>query len=185
MLPAPQPLSDNPNKIFEALFELSYQVPLDYENGSLLLSNPSREIIRQGILQLQANMEAEAAAGTIALSDLSTVFPLRHFFVPGVYSREMTLPAGHWIIGKIHKHAHMNVISTGRVVVITEEGVRVFQAPYVFRSEPFTKRVVLVIDTTVWTTHHITNETDLSLIEAELILPNFTSLPCADTKELS
>ena len=39
--------------------------------------------------------------------------PVQHHFAPGAYGREMTLPAGLVVVGKIHKHAHINVISKG------------------------------------------------------------------------
>ena len=45
--------------------------------------------------------------------------PVQHHFAPGAYGREMTLPAGLVVVGKIHKHAHINVISKGRLQVFT------------------------------------------------------------------
>ena len=100
--------------------------------------------------------------------------PVKHHFAPGSYGREMTLPAGLVVVGKIHKHAHINVISKGRVQVFTEqEGVLELAAPCTFVSSPSTKRVVYVLEETVWTTVHVTDKTDLAEIEREVIATDF------------
>ena len=100
--------------------------------------------------------------------------PVKHHFAPGSYGREMTLPAGMVVVGKIHKHAHINVISKGRVQVFTEqEGVLELAAPCTFVSSPGIKRVVHVREETVWTTVHVTDKTDLAEIEREVIATDF------------
>lgn len=100
--------------------------------------------------------------------------PVTHHFAPGAYGREMRLPAGMTVVGKIHKHAHINVISMGRVRVFTEhEGVLELAAPCTFVSSPGTQRAVHVIEDTVWTTVHVTDKTDLVEIEREVIATDF------------
>ena len=103
--------------------------------------------------------------------------PVQHHFAPGAYGREMTLPAGLVVVGKIHKHAHINVISKGRVQVFTEQdGVLELAAPCTFVSSPGTKRVVHVMEETVWTTVHVTDKTDLAEIEREVIATDFSEV---------
>ena len=99
--------------------------------------------------------------------------PVTHHFAPGVYCREIFMPAGAVVVGKIHKHAHMNIISKGRVIVSTEFGKAEFSAPYSFVSEPGTKRAVCVIEDCIWTTIHPTEETDLEKIEDHVIAKTF------------
>lgn len=129
-----------------------------------------QEEIREEIFKLQAAL-CESSDKT----DLS-YFPVRHVFAPGCYAREMTIPEGQVIIGKIHKHEHVNVISMGRVQVLSEFGMEYREAPCTFVSQPGIKRVVYALETTVWTTIHITDETDLAKIEAEIIAPDYNSL---------
>jgi hypothetical protein len=103
--------------------------------------------------------------------------PVKHHFAPGSYGREMSLPAGLVVVGKIHKHAHVNVISKGRVQVFTEHGgLQELCAPCTFVSVPGTKRVVHVIEDTVWTTVHVTDKTDLAEIEREVIATEFSEV---------
>lgn len=123
---------------------------------------------RQAILRLQDAI----IGGGLDVGHQSC--PVQHHFAPGSYGREMRLPSGLTVIGKIHKHAHINVISQGRVLVFTEqEGVLELAAPITFVSSPGTKRVVQVLEDTVWTTVHVTDKTDLAEIEREVIATDF------------
>lgn len=126
---------------------------------------------RENILHLQSEMEKMPGA-----KDSLDAFPVTHHFAPGVYAREMFLPANHTIVGKIHKHAHLNIISQGVVVVSTEEGSKELVAPCTFTSYAGTKRAVFVKEDAIWTTIHVTDETDLEKIEDEIIAKDFNEL---------
>lgn len=126
---------------------------------------------RGEILQLE-----QAMLGLPDQLDMEKETPLRHFFAPGAYAREMTIPAGTLIVGKIHRHAHINIISQGRVRVATEFGEHELVAPHTFVSEPGTKRAVLALEDTIWTTIHVTESTDLAEIEREVIAPSYDAL---------
>jgi hypothetical protein len=102
--------------------------------------------------------------------------PVKHHFAPGQYAREIIMPAGSVGIGKIHRHAHVNVISQGEGEVATEFGRMAYKAPMTFVSEPGVKRVVHCHTDTVWTTFHVTNETDVAKIEEEVIAPSYDVL---------
>lgn len=104
--------------------------------------------------------------------------PLIHHYAPGLYAREIAIPAGAVVVGKIHKHAHINVISHGSALVVTEfERVRV-QAPYTFVSLPGTRRTLIAETDLVWTTIH-TNEDECrdpdQLVE-RLTAPDYAAL---------
>lgn len=122
---------------------------------------------RAEILRLQDAMSAEFT------QPWQQDFPVEHFFAPGLYARQMRIPKGGIIIGKIHRHAHVNTISAGRVWVVTEFGKDELTAPATFVSTPGTKRVVVAQEDTVWTTYHPTDETDLEKIEAQVIAPTY------------
>jgi hypothetical protein len=106
--------------------------------------------------------------------------PLKHHFAPGAYAREILLPKGSLVIGKIHKHAHINVVSKGRVSVMTEFGRMDIEAPCTFVSQVGTKRAVYAHEDTVWTTVHVTSETDLSKLEDEIIAKTYEDIPSLD-----
>lgn len=102
--------------------------------------------------------------------------PVTHHFAPGLYAREIFMPKGALVVGKIHKHSHVNTISKGRVLVSTEFGSKELEAPCTFVSEVGAKRAVLVLEDCIWTTYHPTEETDLEKIEAQVIAENYEAL---------
>ncbi len=147
-------------------------VTLGVGSGVPASTPQSRSQFRSDVLVAQAQLGAA----------VQIECPLNHHFAPGAYAREILLPAGSMVIGKIHKHSHINVISKGRVAVLTEAGRVDMQAPYTFVSEPGTKRVVYAYEDTVWTTIHVSTETDLAKLEDELIAPSYAEYQKLETQ---
>ncbi|MDR8069431.1 hypothetical protein [Burkholderia cenocepacia] len=94
--------------------------------------------------------------------------PVRHHFAPGIYAREMTIPAGVVATGAVHKTEHLTIISKGRLHITTDDGMREFAAPAIFKSMPGTKRAAYAIEEAVLTTIHATDTTDLDELVEEL-----------------
>lgn len=86
--------------------------------------------------------------------------PVRHHFAPGVYCREMTVPAGVVATGAVHKTEHLTVI-VGHCHLTTDDGVREFKGYSMVHSKPGAKRAIYAIEETIVTTIHPTEETDL------------------------
>jgi hypothetical protein len=94
---------------------------------------------------------------------------VKHHFSPGVYARELFIPAGTLLTGKIHRFEHLNIMSQGDMSVLTEDGVKRVQAPFTIVSPAGTKRIAFAHSDTVWTTIHATDETDIERIENLLV----------------
>lgn len=99
--------------------------------------------------------------------------PLSHVFAPGAYARTIFIPADTLLVGKIHRHAHLNMLMQGTVSLATEEGPVMLKAPQVLCSKAGTKRVVYAHTDTIWTTVHLTDSTDLDVIEEEIICTTY------------
>lgn len=97
--------------------------------------------------------------------------PVTHHFADGIYGREMFIPAGTVLTGKIHRFSTLNLLIQGDITVTTPEGVRRIQAPAVFVSPPNCKKVGYAHTDTRWVNVHPTKFTDLSAIEAKFIVP--------------
>lgn len=101
--------------------------------------------------------------------------PVEHFFGDGVYVRKITIPAvgqGSFAIGRFHRHPHLNVMLSGRVIVLNQDGsTKELVAPQIFRSEPGQK-IGVIIEDMVWLNIYATNETDVKKLEAELFEPS-------------
>lgn len=130
---------------------------------------------------IRASIDAlERAAGQVEQTEMPPV----HYFADGIYARELFIPAGTVLVGKIHKTTHINIISKGKISVVTEEGHKIIEAPATIVSKPGTKRAGYALEDTVWTSIHGSYKTDLEELEAELIAPSFDALGVDETKKV-
>ena len=139
---------------------------------------------RQNVMTFQDGLLDMIAKGEIesTLEDCK----LTHHFSPidekygcGTYAREMFIPKGTIIVGKIHRHQHLNFIMKGKVSVATEFGKKYFEAPCIFVSEVGLKRAVYAEEDTIWATVHMTEhlgKENLDKIEQEVIAPSYEDM---------
>lgn len=151
--------------------------------NDLVDNSPEKVGFRHSLLALQGFMQKAIEDGApSAMGDC----PVTHFFAPidpkygcCTYARQIFMPKGTVIIGKIHKHGHLNFILMGKVSVSTEFGPKYFEAPCIFVSEPGLKRAVVVEEDCLWATVHMTayrGEENLDKIEDEVIAKDYLEL---------
>lgn len=92
-----------------------------------------------------------------------------HRFAPGLYVRELTVPAGCVIVGKVHKHESVNILVKGSALLACDGRVEKVSAPLTFVSGPGRQKAAYVLEDMTWINVHPTQETDLVKIEAEFI----------------
>ncbi len=91
---------------------------------------------------------------------------VRHRFGPGLYIREVTLLADTYAIGHYQKTEHMNVMLSGSVTLVLEDGTREYMvAPQSFVAPPG-RKVGYVHEDMIWLNIYATNETDIDKLEA-------------------
>jgi len=131
-------------------------------------------IVPGGVTTSEAH-EAIDTLEQLMLGEVPVECPLTHRFTPGLYSREIFMPAGSLITSKIHRTEHPYVVSKGRCLVwIDGTGWVLIEAPHSGVTKPGTRRVLLILEDTVWTTFHPISEGesgDLEAIEARIIEP--------------
>lgn len=90
------------------------------------------------------------------VSDLPSIeIPYAHTFTPGLYSREMVVPAGALLTSKIHLTRHQFIVSKGSMLIFDEEqGWVKITAPYHGVTEAGTRRIGLALEESIWTTFH-------------------------------
>jgi hypothetical protein len=118
-------------------------------------------------------------------------FPTIHKFTPGMYIREIHVPAGSIFTSVTHKTQHPFVLSKGVCDICNEVGeVSRYAAPHTGITQPETRRVFLVHSDIVFTTFHVTDITDPdewirqhTACENET-LPEDTTFKCFSRKEL-
>lgn len=99
--------------------------------------------------------------------------PVNHHFSKDVYAREMVVPKGTVLVGKIHKYQNLNILSKGEVSILSIDGSIRVKAPYTFVGSPGSKRLFYMHEETVWTTIHGTSEADVEKIEESFIAKNY------------
>lgn len=96
--------------------------------------------------------ELERAIGErIGDGELANVeMPLKHYFADGVYVRAIFMPAGAFVVGKIHKHEHLAIMLSGDLSIVDATGAKRLTGPMLpFVSQPGIKRA-LVIHADTW-----------------------------------
>ena len=92
--------------------------------------------------------------------------PVVHRFGPGIYIREVFIPAGTLSIGHRQTTTHLNVMLKGRVIMIGEDGSKVeVVAPTTFVAEPG-RKIGYILEDMVWQNIYATTETDVEKLEA-------------------
>lgn len=122
--------------------------------------------MRERILRLESAM----------LEQPQVELPVTHHFAPGMYARELFIPKGTLLTGKIHKTAHLNIILCGDISVLTEHGIERIIGPCTLMSSAGIKRAGFAHEDTRWMTVHATHETDLAKLEEELIAKDYAAL---------
>lgn len=95
-------------------------------------------------------------------------FPVREFRIGDLYAREMMIRKGLVLTGAVHKTRHLVTISQGDMTIWSDGKKQRLKAPCTFESEPGVKRVGFAHEDTVFTTYHVTQETDHDRLIEEL-----------------
>ena len=105
----------------------------------------------------------------------SEKLPIKHYFMEGVYVREMTMYEGMVVIGAIHKTLHMCFLLKGHLTVADENGVKNYVAPCKIIATPGIKRVLYAHEESIWyNTHKNPNNTeDVKQLEKDLVAINY------------
>lgn len=92
---------------------------------------------------------------------------LKHSFAGPLYIREMRIPKGMLLTGRIHRHEHPFFLLAGDLTVFDEfDGGRRIKAPVYFVSKPGVKRIGFAHeDVLMVTVHYVGEERDLLKIE--------------------
>jgi len=127
-----------------------------------------REYNRSDVFRLQEYLET--------LEQIDPEPLTKHHFAPGIYVRELLIPAGTVLTGKVHRHETMNILVSGTLKVTTDDGVQELTGPMIFNSQPGMKKAAVTFTDVIWLNVHPTESTDLEEIEQEFIVPEDEAL---------
>lgn len=89
----------------------------------------------------------------------------------GAYAREIRIPKGAIVTGKVHRTEQINVLLEGTIRVSVGDEMVLMTGPQVVVSPAGTKRIAYAETDVRWLTFHATELTDLVAIERQFIEP--------------
>ncbi len=96
-----------------------------------------------------------------------------HYFADGLYARELWMPKGSVVTGKIHIKEHLCIISFGDVTVASDEGTTRLVGPCTFVGKPGSKRALYMHEDTLWTAIHSTDKKTVEECEETLVTNDY------------
>ena len=131
-------------------------------------------------VEFLATMAVEEMAEKYHLVDC----PLKHRITPGLYSREIQMPANILVVSQTHKKEHQFVVLDGVVSVWTEEnGWEILQAGHVGITKAGTRRILKMETAVRWITFHSTLLQTVEEIEDDIIVKRVNQLLGGRLKE--
>ena len=128
--------------------------------SNIITMNPEAGLVRAAVFELEAHVRRRPQVD----------IPLEHHFCEGVYARKMTMPADSCVIGKIHLHSQINILSKGRVAVLTENGLKEMTAGDHLVCAEGSKRAFYAYEESVWTVILRCDEKDVEKIERDFVV---------------
>jgi hypothetical protein len=151
------------------------ELALQLDATSSIFCSGNLQLPGRSIREQIDNFEVALRMGAQATDDRATA-GLKEYWVrnpgragKGMYAREITIAPGLFVVGKIHKHHHLNIMSRGDISILTEFGAERYRGHNTVVSRPGSKRIGFTHEETVWTTIHSTDEVDAARIEAQFI----------------
>jgi len=95
---------------------------------------------------------------------------VRHYFVEGLYVREIEIPAGVALVGYIHTQPCITTISKGTILISDGESSVELSAPYTTTVAPGTKKAGYALTDVIWSDAYVNvdNEHDIDKLENRL-----------------
>jgi quercetin dioxygenase-like cupin family protein len=92
-----------------------------------------------------------------------------HHFSDGLYAKETIIKAGEHLLQHKHTFSHLSILAQGKVVVTTEEGSIIVEAPACLEIKANTHHGVKALTDCVWYCVHATDEKDPSKVDEVII----------------
>ncbi len=116
------------------------KVPMKVTYGKLLAVKPQGTAVERAT-RLERSM--------VSLPQVDC--PIRHHFAPGVYAREITIPAGTVVVGVVHKTDNLIIVSMGHLRIVTDDGTAEVRAGDTITCKAGTKNAVWALENSRWT----------------------------------
>ena len=93
-----------------------------------------------------------------------------HHFADHLYAKEIHIDAGEHLLQHVHKFSHLSVLAKGKVLVSTDDGQQVIEAPACIEIKAGIHHGLKAMTDSVWYCIHSTDEKDISKVDEVLIV---------------
>ncbi len=137
---------------------------LDPETGKFLVASHTSQ-------DISAWIEDTARALIASGGQQNFEHQTKHTFLDGVYMRELFIPKGTLLIGKVHRLGCMNIVAKGDISILTENGSARVKAGHTAVSLAGTQKVGYAHEDTVFINVFRTDETRIEAVEDAVAYP--------------
>ncbi len=131
---------------------------MDLEKSLQLLSS-AHELSKQEVIDLIYEIENEILKLPSQISP-----PVEHFFGHKVYARQMSVPAGCIMTGRVPMQETIQFLIKGEISVLSPNGCVRLKAPCTYVGKVGDKKLGYTHSDVIWTTVYGTEETDHEVI---------------------
>ena len=96
--------------------------------------------------------------------------PTNHSYAGGIYEREIFVPAGALITGKIHLHEHLAKLVSGTMSILSDSIAGTWTGPVTFCCRPGEKRLGFARTDCVFSTYHTVVQSTPEEMEQALVV---------------
>ncbi len=105
-----------------------------------------------------------------------TEIPVTHEFIPGMYRRQITFKKGTFATGKIHRDPCFDVVLSGEMIIVSEDGFKRVKGPCTLTSQPGKKKAGYALTDCTWINYHPTSCTTVEDVEKEIFVDEIETL---------
>jgi len=124
-------------------------------------------------LAKSGNMPTILALQEIMAGMEQVEMPVTHHQIEGVYMRELFIPAGTLLIGKIHNKENFSILASGTIRITNGTDSKIISAPHIMKDKPGIKRMGYAETDVVFINVLRTDLTDIDEIEKKLVSDTF------------
>jgi len=104
------------------------------------------------------------------MENIAAELPVRQIVFGGMYHRELSVPGGTVLTGKLHPLPHIFTLVKGKLIILKDDGIILVEAPFSFTVEADTKKIGYAVTDCICTTVNTTEKTTIEDAEAESLV---------------
>ncbi|MGM0614764.1 MAG: SET domain-containing protein-lysine N-methyltransferase [Pseudomonadota bacterium] len=94
---------------------------------------------------------------SVSLGHEQVEIPTQEHFINGMYGREIVIPAGTMITGRVYKEGYLDIMLSGDISIATPQGMKRVTGTNIMEAPPGRKRAGYAHEDTHWITVHRTD----------------------------